>query len=77
MTAAQLQQFRGPTTYALLLTAIGAGAVLTAVALPRLPGVAARDRVLDNAVLLYAVAMVAAVFAPWLPWMLQALALSS
>lgn len=39
---------RGPTTYALLLTAIGAGPVLAAVALPRLPGVAARDRVLDN-----------------------------
>ena len=66
----------GPTTYALLLTAIGAGAVLAAVALPRLPGVAARDRLLDTGVLLYALATVAAVFAPSLAWMLPALALS-
>ncbi len=66
----------GPTTYALLLTAVGAGAVLAAVALPRLPGVAARDRVLDIGVLLYVVATVAAVIAPSLPWMLPALALS-
>ena len=66
----------GPITYALLLTAIGAGAVLAAVALPRLPGVAARDRVLDIGVLLYAAATLAAVYAPSLLWMLPALALS-
>lgn len=64
------------TTYTALLTAIGAGAVLAAVALPRLPGLAARDRVVDTGVLLYAAATVAAVFAPTLAWLLPALALS-
>lgn len=64
------------TTYTALLTAIGVGAVIAALALPRLPGLSARDRVVDVGVLLYAATTVATVYAPTLAWLLPALALS-
>ena len=63
-------------TYTALLTAMGAGAVFAALALPRLPGLAARDRVVDGGVLLYSAATVAAVFAPNVWPLAAALALS-
>lgn len=63
-------------TYTTLLTAMGIGAVLAALALPRLPGFAARDRIVDAGVLLYAAATAAAVFAPNVALLAGALALS-
>jgi MFS family permease len=63
-------------TYTTMLTAMGAGAVLAALALPRLPGLAARDRVVDVGVLLYSAATVAAALAPNAWYLAAALALS-
>jgi MFS family permease len=63
-------------TYTTMLTAMGAGAVAAGLALPRLPGLAKRDRVVDVGVLLYSAATVAAALAPN-PWLLAiALAVS-
>ena len=64
------------TTYTVLLTAMGAGAVIAALMLPRLPGQAARDRIADTGVLLYSGATVAAVFAPNVWTLAPAMALS-
>ncbi len=63
-------------TYTTLLTAMGIGAVFAALALPRLPGFAARSRIVDAGVLLYSAATVAAVFAPNVWLLASALALS-
>jgi MFS family permease len=65
-----------PATYTTLLTAMGVGAVLAALALPRLPGLAARGRIVDAGVLLYSAATTAAVLAPSVGWLAAALALS-
>ena len=64
------------TTYTALLAAMGAGAVLAAFALPRLPAAAARDRIVDAGVWLYAAATVAAVWAHEAWTLAPALALS-
>ncbi len=64
------------TTYTALLAVMGAGAVLAAMVLPRLPAMAARNRILDAGVWLHALATFGAVWAPT-PWTLApALALS-
>lgn len=63
-------------TYTALLAAMGAGAVLAAMALPRLPALAARNRTLDVGVWLHAMATVAAVWAPSAWTLAPALALS-
>jgi len=52
------------TTYTALLAAMGAGAVLAAMALPRLPALAARNRIVDAGVWLHALATLGAVWAP-------------
>lgn len=66
----------GAATYTTLLTAMGFGAVAAALALPRLPGLAARGRIVDAGVLLYSAATTAAVLAPGLWLLAAALALS-
>src|SRR5438876_2335314 len=48
---------RGPEVYGLLLTCIGAGAVIGAVLLPRIRARISRDWLVSGAILLYAVAM--------------------
>lgn len=64
------------TLYTAMLAAAGAGAVLVALALPRLPSVRPRGRVVDASVLAYALATVVAVLASSLWLVLPALALS-
>jgi MFS family permease len=64
------------TTYTAMLAAAGAGAVLVALALPQLPALRPRGRVVDASVLAYALATVGAVWAPHLWLVLAALALS-
>ncbi len=64
------------TTYTALLASMGVGAVLAALTLPRLPGMAARDRIFCVGVLLYSAATVIAVFSPNLWTLAPALALS-
>lgn len=63
-------------TYTLLLAAMGAGAVFAALALPRLPAMAGRNRIVDVGVVLQALATAAAVLAPTAWAMAPALALS-
>jgi MFS family permease len=63
-------------TYTALLAAMGAGAVLAAMALPRLPAMAARNRILDAGVWLHALATLGAVWAPSAWTLAPALALS-
>lgn len=65
-----------PATYTALLTSMGVGAVLAALALPRLPALADRGRIVDAGVLLYAAATAGAVLAPGVGWLAVALALS-
>lgn len=64
------------TTYTALLAAMGAGAVLAAMALPRLPALAARNRIVDAGVWLHALATLGAVWAPSAWTLAPALALS-
>jgi len=63
-------------TYTALLAAMGAGAVLAAMALPRLPAMAARNRIIDTGVWLHALATFGAVWAPSAWTLAPALALS-
>jgi MFS family permease len=63
-------------TYTALLAAMGAGAVLAAMALPRLPAMAARNGILDAGVWLHALATLGAVWAPSAWTLAPALALS-
>ncbi|MBS3912344.1 MAG: MFS transporter [Hydrogenophaga sp.] len=63
-------------TYTALLAAMGAGAVLAAMALPRLPAMAARNRIIDAGVWLHALATLGAVWAPSAWTLAPALALS-
>lgn len=63
-------------TYTALLAAMGAGAVLAAMALPRLPAMAARNRMIDAGVWLHALATLGAVWAPSAWTLAPALALS-
>jgi len=63
-------------TYTLMLAAMGAGAVLAALALPRLPAMHGRSRIVDAGVVLQALATTAAVMAPGIGLMAAALALS-
>ena len=64
------------TTYTTLLASMGAGAVLAAMALPRLPALAARNRIIDGGVWLHALATLGAVWAPSAWTLAPALALS-
>ncbi len=63
-------------TYTALLAAMGAGAVFAAMALPRLPAMAARNRIIDAGVWLHALATLGAVWAPSAWTLAPALALS-
>jgi MFS family permease len=63
-------------TYTALLAAMGVGAVLAAMLLPRLPAMAARNRILDTGVWLHAIATLSAVWAPNAWTLAPALALS-
>lgn len=63
-------------TYTALLAAMGVGAVLAAMALPRLPAMAARNRIIDAGVWLHALATLGAVWAPSAWTLAPALALS-
>lgn len=63
-------------TYTALLATMGAGAVIAAMALPRLPAMAARNRVIDAGVWLHALATLGAVWAPSAWTLAPALALS-
>ena len=63
-------------TYTALLASMGVGAVLAALRLLRLPGMAARDRIFCVGVLLYSAATVIAVFSSSLWTRVPALALS-
>lgn len=63
-------------TYTALLAAMGVGAVLAAILLPRLPAMAARNRILDTGVWLHAIATLGAVWAPNAWVLAPALALS-
>lgn len=63
-------------TYTALLAAMGVGAVLAAILLPRLPAMAARNRILDTGVWLHAFATLGAVWAPNAWVLAPALALS-
>lgn len=64
------------TTYTLLLASLGAGAVLSAVVLPRVSDSASRDRVVAVGVVLYALATTVAALAPSVWVLAPALALS-
>jgi len=64
------------TTYTLLLASLGVGAIVSAVALPRLSDSASRDRVIEVGVLLYALATAVAALAPSVWVLAPALALS-
>ena len=64
------------TTYTLLLASLGAGAVLSAVVLPRVSDSASRDRVVAVGVMLYALATAIAALAPSVWVLAPALALS-
>lgn len=63
-------------TYTLMLAAMGAGAVFAALALPRLPAMAGRNRIVATGVALQSLAAVVAVLAPNVWVMAPALALS-
>lgn len=63
-------------SYTLMLAAMGAGAVLAALVLPRLPAMGKRNFVVDAGVVLQALATTAAVLTPDISLMLAALALS-
>jgi MFS family permease len=63
-------------TYTMLLASLGVGAIVSAVALPRISDSASRDRVISVGVLLYALATVAAALAPSVWLLAPALALS-
>lgn len=63
-------------TYTLMLAAMGAGAVFAALALPRLPAMAGRNRIVDIGVGLQSLATVVAVLAPNVWAVAPALALS-
>lgn len=63
-------------SYTLMLAAMGAGAVLAALALPRLPATGRRNLIVDAGVVLQALATTAAVLTPGIGLMLAALALS-
>lgn len=64
------------TSYTVLLASMGAGAILAALALPRIAGSVLRDRVVATGVVLYAIATVTAALAPtiWLAAPAMALA---
>ncbi|UUZ70687.1 MFS transporter [Polaromonas sp. P1(28)-8] len=64
------------TTYMMLLASLGVGAIVSAVALPRLSDSASRDRVIEVGVLLYALATAVAALAPSVWVLAPALALS-
>jgi len=64
------------TTYTALLAAMGAGAVLAAMALPHIPALAARNRIVDVGIWLHALATLGAVLAPSAWTLAPALALS-
>ncbi|CAN5338017.1 N/A [soil metagenome] len=64
------------TTYTLLLASLGVGAVVSAVAFPRVSDSASRDRVIAVGVLLYALATTVAALAPSVWVLAPALALS-
>ncbi|MDB5928858.1 MAG: arabinose transporter permease [Polaromonas sp.] len=64
------------TTYTLLLASLGAGAVLSAVVLPRVSDSASRDRIVAVGVVLYALATTVAALAPSVWVLAPALALS-
>ncbi|MBT9475156.1 MFS transporter [Polaromonas sp.] len=64
------------TTYTLLLASLGAGAVVSAVILPRVSDSASRDRVVAVGVVLYALATTVAALAPSVWVLAPALALS-
>ena len=64
------------TTYTMLLASLGVGAIVSAVALPRLSDSASRDRVIEVGVLLYALATAVAALAPSVWVLAPALALS-
>ena len=64
------------TSYTVLLASMGAGAILAALAMPRIAGSVMRDRVVAMGVVLYAIATVTAALAPtiWLAAPAMALA---
>ncbi len=63
-------------TYTALLAAMGVGAVLAAMLLPRLPAMAARNRIINAGVWLHALATLGAIWAPNAWTLAPALALS-
>ncbi|CAG9165976.1 MFS transporter [Cupriavidus pinatubonensis] len=64
------------TTYTMLLASMGAGAIASAIALPRVSDAGSRDRVVAVGIVLYALAVCAAALAPSLWLVAPALALS-
>lgn len=64
------------TTYTMLLASLGVGAIVSAVALPRISDSASRDRVIEVGVMLYALATTVAALAPSVWVLAPALALS-
>lgn len=63
-------------TYTMLLASLGVGAIVSAVALPRISDSASRDRVISGGVVLYALAITIATLAPSVWVLAPALALS-
>ena len=66
----------GPQTFGILVAAIGAGAVLGALMLPRLRKKVSKDMLVAGATVLYAVAMLALAYLTNLPSLVVAMALS-